>query len=165
VKHVKRVWTLAAALMFIVLLSGQALALEAFEITAYDVSMDVRNDNSYRVTETIDVRFSELRRGIIRSLPLKTYRGEWAAVSGVKVEEHAFSTSKESGYLHIKIGDPDSYASETERYVISYTYAIGEDGLPDMDELYWNLIGSEWDCAVSQVSFSIAMPQPFDERG
>lgn len=39
------------------------LALEAFDITSYNVNMDVGLNNSYKITETIDVSFSEQRRG------------------------------------------------------------------------------------------------------
>lgn len=162
---IRQICSLAAVLLVSIALCGNARALEAFEITSYDITMDVRSDNSYYITETIDVSFSELRHGIIRSLPLKTYNGQNAAVSKVKVAGHKHSTSRASGYLDIKIGDPNKYASSAEQYVISYVYTIGEDGFSDMDELYWNLIGTEWDCYIHNVTFSIAMPTAFDIGG
>lgn len=45
------------------LIPQTVLALEAFDITSYNVNMDVGLNNSYKITETIDVSFSEQRRG------------------------------------------------------------------------------------------------------
>ena len=63
------------ALFIFVNMSNSGMALEAFEITAFDIVMDVQSDNSYEIKETINVEFLEQRHGIIRSIPLKTYRG------------------------------------------------------------------------------------------
>ena len=143
----------------------QVYGLEAFNISAFDINMTVYEDNSYLVVETINVDFHEQRHGIIRSLPLKTYRGNPASISNVDVSGHKFSTDKVSGDLEIKIGDPNTYAGDSEKYIISYLYTIGDDGLKDMDELYWNLIGLDWDCTIDNVTFTINMPKSFaDDR-
>ncbi|MGI6085934.1 MAG: DUF2207 domain-containing protein [Acetivibrionales bacterium] len=152
------------ALLILVNISNPVMALEAFEITAFDVVMDVQSDNSYEITETIDVEFSEQRHGIIRSIPLKTYRGAPAAITQIKVSGHKYSTGKNSGDLNIKIGDEDEYAGDKESYTISYVYGIGDDGLRDMDELYFNLIGTDWDCPISNITFTIKMPKRFDDE-
>ncbi len=139
-----------------------ATALEAFEINAFDILIEVQSDNSYEITETINVEFLEQRHGIIRSIPLKTYRGAPAAITKIKVSGHKYSTGKDSGDLNIKIGDKDEYAGDREIYIISYVYTIGDDGLRDMDELYFNLIGTDWDCPISNITFTIKMPSRFD---
>lgn len=48
-------------------------------------------------------------------------------------------------------------------YTIKYTYDIGKDPLKNADELYYNLIGDEWDTSISNVTFKITMPKTFDE--
>lgn len=151
------------ALFIFVNMSNSGMALEAFEITAFDIVMDVQSDNSYEIKETINIEFLEQRHGIIRSIPLKTYRGAPAGITDVKVSGHKYSTVKESGYLNIKIGDEKVNADKEEKYIISYTYAIGDDGLRDMDELYFNLIGTDWDCPISNITFTIKMPSRFDD--
>ena len=151
------------ALFIFVNMSNSVMALEAFEITAFDIVMDVESDNSYEIKETINAEFLEQRHGIIRSIPLKTYRGAPAAITDVKVSGHKYSIVKESGYLNIKIGEEKVYADKEEKYIISYTYAIGDDGLRDMDELYFNLIGTDWDCPISNITFTIKMPGRFDD--
>ncbi|MGI6123547.1 MAG: DUF2207 domain-containing protein [Acetivibrionales bacterium] len=155
---------LLMALLILVNISNPVIALEAFEISAFDIVMDVQSDNSYEITETIDVEFLEQRHGIIRSIPLKTYRGAPAAITEIKVSGHKYKTSKDSGNLNIKIGDEKAYADKNEQYIISYTYAIGDDGLRDMDELYFNLIGTDWDCPISNITFTIKMPIRFDDE-
>lgn len=133
-----------------------------FVIQAYDINMQVQDDNSYLITETINVLFNVDQRGIIRTIPLNTYRGDAAQITDVSVNGHPFETSREGGDLRIRIGDPDRYASPQEQYRISYRYAIGDDGLNDMDELYVNLIGLDWDVNIEEVTFTIVMPAAFD---
>ena len=48
-------------------------------------------------------------------------------------------------------------------YTIKYTYNIGKDPLKEIDELYFNLIGAEWDTSIDNVTFKITMPKSFDE--
>lgn len=49
-------------------------------------------------------------------------------------------------------------------YIIKYTYDIGKDSLKNIDELYYNLIGSEWNTDILNVNFKITMPKEFDEN-
>ena len=153
--------SIISIVLFVTFFTAQVYGIEAFNITAFDIDMTVNEDNSYLITETIDVEFTEQRHGIIRNIPLKTYRSKSALISDVDVQGHKFSTYRESGELKIRIGDPDKYANSSEKYIISYLYTIGDDGLKDMDELYWNLIGLEWDCTIDNVTFKIDMPKYF----
>ena len=125
-KLIRSLLLIFMALLIFFNTSNPVLALEAFEITAFDIVMDVQSDNSYEIKETINVEFLEKRHGIIRSIPLKTYRGTPAAITGVKVSGHKYSTGKESGDLNIKIGEEKVYADKNEKYIISYTYAFEE---------------------------------------
>lgn len=153
--------SIISIVLFVTFFTAQVYGIEAFNITAFDIDMTVNEDNSYLITETIDIEFTEQRHGIIRNIPLKTYRGKTAVISDVNVQGHKFSTDRASGDFNIKIGDPDRYANSSEKYIISYLYTIGDDGLKDMDELYWNLIGLEWDCTIDNVTFKIDMPKYF----
>ena len=48
-------------------------------------------------------------------------------------------------------------------YTIKYKYYIfGRDGLKNADELYYNIIGTEWDTSIEKVTFKITMPKEFD---
>jgi uncharacterized membrane protein YgcG len=153
-------WIFSCILM-LTTLTERAYGAETFSITSYDIDMTVYEDNSYAVIETISVTFTEQRHGIIRSLPLKTNRGKPALISDIYVFEHKFSTEKIANNIEIKTGDPDRYAAMTEKYTIGYVYTLVDDYLGDRDELYWNLIGNDWDCTIENVTFKINMPKAF----
>ena len=53
--------------------ASQISALDAFEVDSLHIDMVVGNDNTYVITETYEMDFSEERHGFIRSLPLMTY--------------------------------------------------------------------------------------------
>lgn len=158
----KRLGIFIFVIVFVLLAGTSAYALEAFEIDSYDVSMNVRDDNSYEITETIEVRFTENRHGIIRNIPLKTYDGSKVVVKNIKVPGYNYSTSRYDQELDIKIGDDDKYANTVETYVIKYLFIIGKDKATDMDELYFNIIGTQWDTYIQNVTFNITMPSGFD---
>ncbi len=159
----KKVALFVVVLISAIFLQVPAYALEAFEIKAYDVKMIVRDDNTYDITETIDVEFSQQRHGIYRTLPLQTYDGLWVSIKDIDVSSHKYSVSRSGAVCTIKIGDASKFASQKERYLISYNYAIGEDNVPHMDELYFDIIGTDWDTYISNVTFEIEMPFEFDK--
>lgn len=150
--------------LLLTLLPQSALALEAFNISSYDIDMKVDLDNNYSITEVLEVDFSEQRHGIIRSIPLKTNGGKPAQVKSVSVPGQDFETYKEGGYFKIKIGNADTFAAQKQKYTILYVYEIGYDYLDDMDELYFNLIGTQWDCFIDNIKFKIEMPSAFDSE-
>lgn len=155
--------TLATSLALLLVFTVQAHALEAFYISKFHIHMQVYEDNSYQIEEVIQVNFSEARHGIIRNIPMRTYRNQPAQISQVQVEGHPFRLEKSGKDMNIKIGSADSYANQEEEYKISYRYTIGADGLKDMDEIYWNLIGLEWDCPIANISFQVDMPKDFPQ--
>ena len=56
--------------LLLALIPQSVLALEAFNISSYDIDMKANLDNSYSITEVLEVDFSEQRHGIIRNIPL-----------------------------------------------------------------------------------------------
>ncbi|MDD4188829.1 MAG: DUF2207 domain-containing protein [Eubacteriales bacterium] len=159
----KRLGMLVFAIVFVMLAGTSVYALEAFEINSYDVTMNVRDDNTYEVTETIAVKYTEPRHGIIRNIPLTTYDGSRAFIKNIKIPGYDYSTSRYGEWLDIKIGDADEYANTFETYVIKYLFIIGKDKVDDMDGLYFNIIGTQWDTYIENVTFNITMPFAFDE--
>ena len=140
-------------------------------IDTYDIDMIVNEDNTFDITETIDVTFTESNKhGIFRKIPLRnevtrldgTKSSNIAKISNISVNE-SYTTSNEDGYKVLKIGDANNPVSGTRTYIIKYTYNIGKDPLKDADELYFNLIGNEWDTKINKVNFSITMPKEFDK--
>jgi uncharacterized membrane protein YgcG len=142
-----------------------------YTIESYNINMIVNEDNTFDITETISVNFTgDNKHGIYRKLPLKnsikrtdgTKSINRAKISNISVSD-TYTISNESRYKVIKIGDANKTVSGQKIYTIKYTYNIGKDPLKNADELYFNLIGDEWDTSISNVTFTIVMPKSFDK--
>lgn len=140
-----------------------------YTIQRYNIDMIVNEDNTYDITETITAYFNIPKHGIYRKIPLKnsitrtdgTKSSNRARITNVNVSEN-YTISKENGYEVIKIGSASSTITGSHTYTIKYKYNIGKDPLKDADELYFNLIGDEWDTSISNINFKITMPKEFD---
>ena len=141
-----------------------------YNITDYDVDIIVNENNTFDITERITAYFNVSKHGIYRTIPLKnsvirldgTSSHNRATVTNIKVDNE-YTTSKENGNLKIKIGSPSMTLTGSQTYNIKYTYNIGNDPLKDKDELYLNIIGTEWDTTVDNITFRITMPKDFDK--
>lgn len=141
-----------------------------YVIDAYDVDIVVNDDNTYDITETIQTYFNaSYKHGIIRSLPLKanlkrldgSSNSTRIKVKNLSVDEE-YTTSREDGNLNVKIGSASRYVKGEKTYTIKYTYDFGPDTLADSDEFYFNIIGTQWDTVIGNITFNIHMPKEFD---
>jgi hypothetical protein len=141
-----------------------------YVIKNYDMNIVVGVDNVFHIQETIDVNFTLKSHGIYRDIPIvnniKREDGsttkQVAKVSNLKVNDQ-YSTTKNNGMFSIKIGNPNKYISGEKSYIISYDYNLGKDSTKKFDELYFNLIGTEWTTTIEKVTFKVQMPKSFDE--
>ena len=141
-----------------------------YEITDYDIDMVVNENNTFDITETITTYFNVEKHGIFRKIPLKnsvkrldgTESKNQAQISNIEVSDN-YKISNENGYKVIKIGDANTTLTGSHKYIIKYNYNIGKDPLKDVDELYFNLIGEEWDTTIDNVTFKITMPKDFEQ--
>jgi len=157
--------------VFLILGITYHLHAEAFKIDQYNVVINVNEDGSFRVLETISVRFSEERHGIFRSIPYR-YRvadsaGEKAIRSttkgghyemllkDIKVLNHPFQTSKEGNYLKIRIGSPSKKVQGKQVYQIEYTVYGAINQFVNHQEFSWNITGNEWETLIDEVNFEI----------
>ncbi len=141
-----------------------------YAITKYRVEIDVSEDNIYDIREYIEVYFNEPSLGIYREIPIynnierldgSTGRNK-AIISNVLVDDE-YSLLELSDSLKIEIGGSYEKITGYKSYAISYTYDMGNDISKDFDELYYNIIGTQWDTTISNVEFSVVMPKDFDE--
>lgn len=142
-----------------------------YTIQSYDINMVVNENNTFDITETIAVNFTgQNKHGIFRKIPLKnsvtrldgTESNNRAKISNISVSD-PYTASNENGYKVLKIGSSSETVSGRRTYTIKYNYNIGKDPLKDADELYFNLIGDEWDTSIRKVTFTITMPKAFDK--
>lgn len=140
-----------------------------YVINNYDVNIIVNENNTFDVTETIETTFNVSKHGIFRTIPLKNYvkrldgssSKNRTQITNLKVSD-TYTISRENSNLKIKIGSADKTVTGNKTYTIKYTYNLGKDPLKNIDEVYYNLIGTEWDTIINKVNFSVTMPKEFD---
>jgi uncharacterized membrane protein len=157
-------------ILFLFLLFPKVVLADGYSISSYQVDMVVKENNTYDITETIAADFTAYNKhGIIRSIPVKntikrsdgTISINNSRISQIKVLGAPYTVGFSNNNYIIKIGDADETVYGNKVYTIKYTYIYGKDLLKDKDELYFNLIGTQWDTTISNVSFSITMPKEF----
>ncbi len=140
-----------------------------YVIDKYEVIMNVNEDNTFDIIEKIEAYYNVKKHGIIRKVPISNYvtridgtsYKNKVKITDVKVNA-SYTTSTSNGYYSIKIGDANTYLTGKQNYEISYKYHLGDDKTNKYDELYFNIIGTEWDTVIGNVSFTINMPKNFD---
>ena len=140
-----------------------------YVLDKYDINIKVNEDNTFDVVETITAYFNKPKHGIFRTIPLtnKITRLDGskstnrAKITNLSVNSK-YKTSRENGNYKIQIGDANKTLTGEQNYVIKYTYNLGKDKIKDYDELYYNIIGNEWDTAIGNITFIITMPKDFD---
>lgn len=141
-----------------------------FVIDNYKIDMAVNENNTFEITEILDVTFNTAKHGIFRDIPLAneivrtdgTTSKNKAQVTDIYVSD-TYATTRSGSKISIKIGDASKYVTGRKQYVIKYKYNIGKDPLKDIDEIYYNLIGTEWEAPIRRVEFNVSMPKDFDE--
>ena len=169
-KYLKNIFILFIFAISIMFFMPNKVNAEDYTIEEYDIKMIVNEDNSFDITETITAYFNVPKHGIFRKIPLKnkvqrldgTVSGNIVRITDIDVNEN-YTSSKSGGYQVLQIGDSNRTLTGSHTYVIKYKYNIGKDPIKDADELYFNLIGDEWDTSIGNVSFTISMPKSFDE--
>jgi uncharacterized membrane protein YgcG len=172
---VRRWLILAIVLTSAVLLGGGAAQAQAFEsIPRYDVQIEIRTDDSIRVTETIVYDFGDNpHHGIFRDIPTRlhhddtydrTYPLHVESVSASEGTPADYSVKGiDGGRTEIKIGDPDRTITGVHTYQIIYTMGAAMNGFTDHDELYWNAIGDEWSVNIDEATVTVTAPGAIEQ--
>ena len=140
-----------------------------YVIDKYDINIIVNENNTFDITETITAYFNVSKHGIFRTIPLKntivrldgTTSTNRTQVSNISVDNE-FKKIRKNGNYKLQIGSKDHTLIGEQKYVIKYTYNLGKDPMNNYDELYYNIIGNEWDTVIGNITFSITMPKDFD---
>lgn len=141
-----------------------------YYIDTYHVDIEVGEDNTFHITETLTYNFVQAHHGMTRVIPLWHTRNRedgsdskiYAKVSNVKCSDPIASTERDSKNYTIQVGSADTYVHGEKTYTLSYDYAMGKDPLRNADELYFNIVGTEWECPIANISWEIHMPKTFD---
>ena len=151
------------------LASSPAHAQVGERITSYDVAIDIRDDGSLAIVETIEYDFgSTPRHGILRDIPTRlryddtTTASTPSTSSGCEASEGTPANyeveSVEGGITRIRVGDADTEITGRHTYELTYTVEAALNGFRDHDELYWNAIGTEWSAPIERATVRVQAP-------
>ncbi len=140
-----------------------------YVIDNYKINIKVNQNNTLDIEEEITAYFNINKHGIIRTIPVYnevtrldgTKEKNKAVLSNLSVD-NKYTLKKEKGNYKIQIGDENRTITGSQTYKIKYTYNLGKDHAKNYDELYFNLIGNEWDTVIGNITFNISMPSSFD---
>jgi Predicted membrane protein (DUF2207) len=157
---------LATLVVWVAPASAQAQFAE--HIQSYDVVIEIQQDDSLRITETIDYDFGvSSHHGIFRDVPTRLFFDDtYDRVYPLQVESvratdasGQYETEQvEGGLTRIKIGDPDVTVTGAHVYTITYTIGAAMNGFSDHDELYWNAVGAEWSVPIDRATVTVRAP-------
>ncbi len=153
------------------ILFANAAFSENFYIQNYDVNMQVSENRVVHINETIDVFFTNPSHGIYRTIPTSynlaypdgTTRKAKAKISNLNASE-VVSRGFSNDSKMIQMGNAKRRITGEHRYTISYDYKFDSSKYKDIEEFYYNIIGTEWPVEIKKVTFSVNMPKEFDEN-
>ncbi len=135
---------------------------ESFDITRFGCDVDINRNGTVHVREMIDVRFTEQRHGIFRTIPfISTVYGrrQEITLSGFRANR-SMQVTREGNYMKIRMGDANSYVSGDQSYVIDYDVrGVILTGNTNYDEFYWNVTGNEWPVPIHSTHIEITIPE------
>ena len=142
-------------------------------IIAFDVTAELLQDSSLRITERIRVNIEHkaIKRGIYRVLPMS----QWLANNKFRSHSHTFESitfdgeeipyakAARSGNVAVAIGNEKALAPLGEHvYEIRYTTTNHVLFLENRDEIYFNVTGNDWTLPIDEASFTFLVPGGVD---
>lgn len=138
-------------------------------ISNYDVFIHITDSGVVNFQENILYDFGLLQRhGIFREIPFvktnsdnKKYRIDFdnISVKNETADDATFTSSFESENLILKIGHPDQYVTGKNLYSIRYSASGALTYFSDHDELYWNVLGTDWEVPVNNFGAVVLLPE------
>ncbi len=141
-------------------------AAQGFVIDKFHADIEVQENGTIEVVETIKVEFQSRKHGIYREIPFR-YRDELGndvtmpvsvkSVTHNDDDNWTYEVSKQGNVVNIRIGDADRFVSGEQWYKISYEVRNAIGFFEDFDELYWNVTGNYWKADIRHASASISI--------
>lgn len=142
---------------------------DGFDISAYNIVLDVNEDNTIEVTENLTVNFtSDDKHGIYKFTPQwLEYTGKdgetikrKSIVTNYRAVGDAYTVDTVKKKEIIKVGSAYKYVGTGEKtYIIKYTYDMGKDPYKGFDELIFHAYGDHWKKEIKNASIQVNMPK------
>ncbi|MBU1151875.1 DUF2207 domain-containing protein [Patescibacteria group bacterium] len=144
---------------------------ENWEITDFNQEIQLNEDRSATITETISADFTnEEHRGLLRQIPYDFKNGSYQSRS-TKIDLQETSdpweivTYKENGYFNIEMWTPEKiYTNKKESFQLKYRIDNIINSFDEHDEFYWNINGTDWVVPTKNASATITLPQEIPEE-
>lgn len=155
-----------AVLMFAFARSAKAQTIPSsgdYQIKDFHSEISLQKDTALSITETILVNFPIAKHGIYRIIPVYYVSRGRTINSRLKVTSitdeagnpYKYTQSRLKQSISLKIGDPDKTITGAHTYVISYRLERVLQRYGQLDEIYWNVTGSEWDTDIASASAEV----------
>lgn len=130
-------------------------------IISFESYILVNANASIDVTEKITIYANQekFKRGLVRRLPVD--KGARYDITNILNQDNAspYHVKFENQYMSIYIGDADTYISPgVYTYTIQYHVDDAVLFLNDIDEIYWNVTGNDWDFVIEKATATITLP-------
>ena len=177
--HFKRDITIRTFILSLLI----TLALGAFSVAygsdgtmetlGFDVHIQVEENNTMLVTETITINYLTPHHGIYRNINFrgvaesefegKVYQQNYSnTIKSVEVEGYNFQEYTEGDFYVIQIGSGDYTVEGIHTYEISYRCVLRDDRISAFDSFYWNLIPYGWEMPINEANVTIEFPAPIE---
>jgi len=157
-------------LLLILTFFTQLLHAEYFYIRHYQVNMKVQANTVIAINEKIDVRFSTERHGIYRIIPTGAkINNQWKSIrlSHFRVNDgKTMKVIRQYKKIKLRFGRANRYVSGDQSYDFSYrVHNAMLSGNTNYDEIYWNLIGTDWNTVISSADMIVEFPFALTNKG
>lgn len=162
----KKIWLFILSLFTLSCVWNLTQANNEYEYTNLDITANILNDGTIDVNENFTADFFVSKHWIIRDIPLN-YSVWWKSfhidVSNINVQWKNFTTSKNNWNIEIKIWDANRTVIWKQNYPISYsTYGLIRNfSWMWYAELYWNLVGYDFDTNINKVRAELNLPKTY----
>lgn len=160
----KKLWLFILSLFTISLIWNYTQANSEYEYTNLYIFANILNDGTINVSEKFTANFFVYKHWIIRDIPLN-YSVWWKdfhiEISNISVQWKNFTTSQNNWNVEIKIWDANKTIIWEQNYPIYYStyWLIRNFSWMWYAELYWNLVGYDFDTNINKVKAEIILPK------
>jgi uncharacterized membrane protein YgcG len=156
---------LLSALLLLFLVAPAEVRARSYSIESFSVSLQVNPDSSLLVQETIAFAFRGSHQGIYRTIPIRYERQGFeyhlridrVQVLGGGGKPLGTEISYPGRHVKIKAWVPGA-EDATRTVTILYRVRRGLLAFDDHDELYWNVVGTEWAATIRSAEAVVGLP-------
>lgn len=144
----------------------------------YEITAEIRKDNTIHYEENIDVDFFDYSHGIYRIIPIAGRL--YYKINGKTIDDYRFSSinhiksnypyaqkiirTGDGNYELIRLGNPEKYVVGKKNYKLTYDYTIysGLTTKYDYDLIYLSLLPLDWKSNIENFNAKIILPKKID---